>query len=246
MKNILFTFAIVIFTAISISAQDCFKYFLEEEGLALERKTFDKKNTLVMTTVETLVKKTKKENNIQLDFVRENFMPEIDATAFSNFAVVPEFDSVITSNFSVTYDNEKVLMDLTTDYNEFLASFTQNGMDVEIIADKIEFPANPQVKDKLKDCNVTFNLRQEGKIAMTMNMDTKKRKVEGFEEITTEAGTYNCLKISSIVILNMGFFKVKSKKIEWYSDGVGIVRTEEYDEKDKLSSYTVLTSIKAN
>jgi hypothetical protein len=74
-------------------------------------------------------------------------------------------------------------------------------------------------------------------------MSTKitNRKVEILEEITTPAGKYKCAKITYDMEMKMGMV-IKLKGVEWISQKVGIVRSESYDQKGKLMSYSVLSS----
>ena len=79
---------------------------------------------------------------------------------------------------------------------------------------------------------------------MTMNMEVYDRKVEGFESITTPAGTFECVKVTYKARTKMGTaipINVNISGAEWFAKGTGIVRTESYDKKDKLTGYTILT-----
>lgn len=78
-----------------------------------------------------------------------------------------------------------------------------------------------------------------------MNMSTtiKNRKVEAIENVTTPAGTFKCFKISYDIVTDTFLKKVTSKAVQWYSENVGMVRTESYGQNGKLDSYSVLTGI---
>lgn len=66
------------------------------------------------------------------------------------------------------------------------------------------------------------------------------------EYISTPAGTFHAAKRSLVFNVNRND-KVKTcKRVEWYGEGVGIVRSETYDETGNLESYTVLTKIHKN
>lgn len=77
---------------------------------------------------------------------------------------------------------------------------------------------------------------------MEMNMRIFDRKVEGTESVTTPAGTFNCFKLSQSVEMKM-MFSVSAKSIEFYSKEFGMVRSESYDSKGKLTGYTVLSKM---
>jgi hypothetical protein len=77
-----------------------------------------------------------------------------------------------------------------------------------------------------------------------MNMTTKvyNRKVEAIEKVTTEAGTFECYKISYDVFVD-GMIDFNSKGIEWIARDVGAVRSETYNKNGKLTGYTELIKL---
>jgi hypothetical protein len=98
----------------------------------------------------------------------------------------------------------------------------------------------------LNDGEVSMAIsNQMGMKIMTMSTRLTNRTVEGFEDITTPAGTFKCAKITSDIEAKV-MMKMKLKMVEWISENVGTVRSESRDEKGKLNSYTVLTSIVNN
>jgi hypothetical protein len=69
------------------------------------------------------------------------------------------------------------------------------------------------------------------------------RKVEAVENLTTPAGTFECYKISYDIATKM-MVNVKAKATEWYSNGVGMVKSETYSTDGKLIGSNVLTALK--
>jgi hypothetical protein len=76
-----------------------------------------------------------------------------------------------------------------------------------------------------------------------MNADVINRKVETIEDLTVPAGTFNCLKIIGDVSGKVLGLSISGKSAQWYSPGVGMVKSESYDKKGELSSSMVLTSL---
>lgn len=74
-----------------------------------------------------------------------------------------------------------------------------------------------------------------------MSIEVTDRKVVAEETITTAAGTFTCLKITSKV-KSKTIFTMEMNSVEWYSKGNGMVRSESY-KGDKLKGYTVLTKL---
>lgn len=68
-------------------------------------------------------------------------------------------------------------------------------------------------------------------------------RVEGFESVTTPAGTFNCLKVSYRAQYKVMLFSEKSYVTEWYAPNVGLVKRQETDKKGNLLYDSVLTRI---
>ena len=56
------------------------------------------------------------------------------------------------------------------------------------------------------------------------------------ENITVEAGTFRCYKVSQKTNSSVMGIKTEGITLTWYAKGVGAVKTETYDKKDKLLS----------
>ena len=67
------------------------------------------------------------------------------------------------------------------------------------------------------------------------------RKVDAEESLKTPAGTFNCVKISQSQHLK-AMISMDTNSIEWYAEGVGLVRSESYNKKGKLMGYSLLTA----
>ena len=78
---------------------------------------------------------------------------------------------------------------------------------------------------------------------MNITMNISNRKVDAVESITTPAGTFECYKISYDVAMKM-MMNMKSKGVEWYAKGVGLVKNETYSSDGKLLGSNVLTAFK--
>jgi hypothetical protein len=131
------------------------------------------------------------------------------------------------------------------DMNTFMDPKTMEAykdMQMKMTTDNIVIPALLETGQKLKDGFVKMEILA-GAFPITMKVDIINRKVEGFEDATTSAGTFSCVKISEDVLGNFGFVKTNFHTLTWYSANVGTVRSETY-KQGKLESYMVLTGIK--
>jgi hypothetical protein len=101
----------------------------------------------------------------------------------------------------------------------------------DVKADKIyiEYPANMNAGDKLKDATLDMTIDNAG-MKQSVNMVTSDRTVIAKESVTTTAGTWDCFKItykSKITIKTMGIgMPFNLEGTEWFAPGFGVVKTE--------------------
>ena len=109
----------------------------------------------------------------------------------------------------------------------------------------------------MPDATGTMSSERDGK-KMLMKFVYKDRKVEGKEEITTPAGTFNCFKISNSVEVEMDIpgmdektkemmkqmkNNMKSTTTTWFAPNFGIVKMEMYM-NGELQSRNEVTAVK--
>ena len=117
----------------------------------------------------------------------------------------------------------------------------QMKADAKIDNTFMEYPVKMATGDALKDGNMTVEMNNSG-LATTMNMVISNRKVEGRESVTTDAGTWDCYKISykGKMTIKMGPIPINTNLdgVEWFAPNFGVVKTQ--------SKYggTAITSIK--
>lgn len=103
--------------------------------------------------------------------------------------------------------------------------------EAEVKADNvyIEYPANMNIGDQLKDGNISMDVDNKG-LKQSLTMSVTNRKVEGKESVTTSAGTWECYKISSkakLTIKTAGIgIPMNFEQVEWYAPSFGIIKTE--------------------
>lgn len=95
----------------------------------------------------------------------------------------------------------------------------------------------------VNDNLLTFiaNIEEPAEDVRVTNCEYKKT-----EYISTPAGTFHASKRSLVFNVNRNNKVETCKRIEWYGEGVGIVRSETYNEEGSLENYTVLTKIHRN
>jgi hypothetical protein len=115
-------------------------------------------------------------------------------------------------------------------------------MNVSIQADDMEYPVDFAPGQKLADAHLSVNVSMNDMNMPGFFIDITERVVEGKETITTPAGTFECMKVSSKQkIKNIVSYEMRA--IEWLAKGKGVVRVETY-KGEKMKGYTELTSLK--
>ena len=224
--KLLFIYVLFLFPFI-ISAQDCSEYFPVNEGAIIEMKSYNEKDKLQSESKMTILEKRKIGNGYNYKF---------------------EFDSKDAKGKDVAKGVYEARCEdgvFYIDFSKFVPQEQMKGMEnmeMKIESDQMEFPSNPQPGMKLKDSHMKMEASVNGMSLMTMNFETKDRKIEALEKITTPAGTFDCVKISYTMELK-SMFNMTTESIEWYAPGMGMVRSEQY-KKGKLEGYSVLTNFK--
>jgi hypothetical protein len=93
----------------------------------------------------------------------------------------------------------------------------------------------------LPDGELKMVVKSGSATIITITLNISNRKVEGREDITTDAGTFSSYKLSYDISTKAGFITTNSNVIEWISEGVGLVKSETYNRRGRLAGYSVLT-----
>jgi hypothetical protein len=147
--------------------------------------------------------------------------------------------SLTNGKYTMECRDDKVSVDVSSMMNaESMAGFS--NMEVEMSGNALEFPNRLDPGTTLPDASMVMKAKSGGMSLFSMTMNITERKVEGTETITTPAGTFDCVKMSQSSEMK-AIMKKKFKSTAWYAKGVGMVKSENYDDKGKLESSTVLT-----
>lgn len=167
-----------------------------------------------------------------------------------------EGEKLVASIMLISYDKkDKLIMEkeveficengiLEIDMSRYMPDETMESfkeMDVDIEFDALTIPENLEVGEFLDDGGIDMTIN--GPMKMEMSVSIYDRKVMKKEDIEVPAGTYQAYKINSAMKFKSMLTTVETKNIEWVSKDVGVVRSEQYDKKGNLKSYTVLTEI---
>lgn len=208
--------------------QECKMYFPADEGTEIEITNYDKKDKVSGTNVQKIIRKEVDGDNLTLGIYQETHDEKGELVGSGEFEIRCE-----EGTFYV--DMRSYLDDKTMSAYE--------GMELAVETSDMEMPSDMSVGQTLPDASITAVISNQGIKMITMTINITNRTVEAIEDITTPAGTFECYKLTYDIHTKM-MFKIEAHAVEWLSEDVGQVRTESYNKKGKLQSYSVLTGLK--
>lgn len=161
-------------------------------------------------------------------------------------STVTGIDAVDARNYTVSYTVEAfdgnhspmtAPMPMTTVIRDGVVEMAPNMMGMEIEGTVPSYPADLSVG---REFEYEFLIKMMGMEVST----AAKEKVSARESLTTPAGTFDCFKIESdMVVTTMGQTQ-NMKTVAWISAGVGNVKTETRDGAGNLQMTQELVSLK--
>lgn len=230
MKTVTFSFLFALLLTFSTtSAQDCPMYFPDEVGSIREIKSFDQRDRLTSIVRQEILDKTVSGNSTSV---------KVRATSYDK-----DESEIYTGDLEFICEDGIFSFDLK-DYLDPSSLAAYEEMGIDITGNNLVYPARLSVGDVLPDGDIQMVVKSGGTTLITVRVNISNRRVEGREEITTDAGTFLCHKISYDVTSRAGFITSNTTAIEWIAEGVGQVRTETFNRRGRLTGYSVLTSLK--
>ncbi|HEX8021551.1 hypothetical protein [Mucilaginibacter sp.] len=138
---------------------------------------------------------------------------------------------------------------IKVDMKSFVPAANMKGnMQVSGEAKYLTYPADMQAGQTLDDGSVTIDMGNNGAQMANLQMDIKNRKVEQAETVSTNAGSFDCFKISYDATTKMRMMGIgipfNMKVTEWYSPKLGrFVKSETYNKGGKLMGTMTLDAI---
>ncbi len=229
----LFQLVVLLIMAISMQAQDCKNYYYLSNNSKVEMTVYDRKGkesgkqTWKVTDV-------KNQNNGYVSTIESVFTDDKgkeSATAKGTY---------ICSNGILKADMRMAVPQQQMDAYK----------DMEVRADEvyIEYPQNMAAGQTLEDGVFKMDMYNNNNLSTTINFSQVNRKVEGKENISTPAGSWDAYKISyegqfKTMIGGIGI-PMNFKSVEWFVPGFGMVKSETYSKNGKLMGSTMLTAYK--
>lgn len=226
MKRIISLSAVLVLLTASVAAQNCTMYFPSKVGTVLKYVYSEKVDKPVSSCTYKLVSQ-----ETQGKFLINNIAGE----AFDK-----KEKSKMTFAFTSKCDGNSFYIDMKS----FLSGMdVKNFSDFKIESSELQIRSGMVVGQKLNDGWINLSMQTESPVSMGFKTTITNRVVDAFEDVTTPAGTFKCVKISYDSQTEAMFMKTTNHIVEWYSVNIGLVRSETYDKKGKLLGFNVLTSI---
>ncbi len=236
MKKLLPILMLLLVALTDVMAQCSNSFYRLKEGVEFEMTSYDKKDRPQGRSVN-VIREISENNGVY------------EATFSSK--IYDKKDKLVTEGeFVIICEDDKIKIDMQRLLNSMEQMQAYEGMEVEAEGDFMELPSELEVGQSLSDAHTTMTVKMSDANATMskIDIDINNRKVDSQEDITTPAGTFNCYKISyntDVDMKVMGFGNKSSYgNAEWVAENVGTVRTENYDKKGNLNSYTLLTAYK--
>ena len=152
----------------------------------------------------------------------------------------PPKDSPGEQIYQVTIKDNVVIMDMRQ-----LFPVQGQNVKVEVKGTPMELPSSMQPGQALKNSEVTGTM-DLGIMKTSTVIKITEGKCLAIEDVRVPAGTFKSHKITQkFTAAAMGTTTVTTV-ISWYAPNIGTVKTETYDDKNKLVSSSVLAELKGN
>jgi hypothetical protein len=213
-------------------ASDCSFYIPFKENSGIEYQSFNHRDRLQGSQRVTVVK------------VEDNAGETIATMRSESFDQRDK--ELFQSEFMVTCTGNQIMIDIQSLLDANMMQGFQ-GMEMEIESTDIILPGKLTVGQQLPEAEMRMKVSTSGMTIADMTLRMANRTVDGMETITVPAGTFECYKISYDLLTetrSMGIpMRINAKVIEYHAPNQGAVRSENYDERDRLQGYTVLSKV---
>jgi len=228
LKKIIFFIGAYLLLAACVYAQDCAGYYPVKEGTVLGYKSFDEKGKPTSTNKQTIISKTATATGVDYAVKSESW----DAK-----------DKLVSeATLVMKCEGGKFFMDMKN-FIDPKSMGDMKDMQMEVTGVDMEIPTEMAVGQTLPDANISLAFSSNGMVLMRITVNITNRKVVSQESLAVPAGTFDCLKLT-YDIETKAMFKMSGSVVQWMSKGPGVVKTETYDKKGKLSTSQVLTEFK--
>jgi hypothetical protein len=208
-------------------SQDCSTFYPFSEGTTMQITSYGT-NKKVAAIVDYTVKDVSTVSGVE--------------TATMNTTIKDKKGELIAeSEYEMSCTGDRVSIDFKSMMSPQIVKQFKD-LKTEITGTNLDLPNNLSVGQTLPDASMQMKISMSG-INMDMATQITNRKVIDTEVVTTPAGTFDCYVITYNTDINMSMgMNQSSNAKQWISEGVGMVKQEDYNDKGKVTSSSLLTS----
>ena len=222
-KQVLLVLAIVSIAHTGFS-QDCSAFYPFEEGINFQVTNYTNKGKVVAVTDHTVKSVTTSGGT---------------AATIKSIMKDKKGETITDGDYQINCSGDEVSIDVKSLMSPNL--FDQfEGMETDITGTNVVIPSNLSVGQTLPDASMKMDIDMGG-INMSMSVFMTDRTVDSMETITTPAGAFECYVISYTSNIKMGMNRTGKAK-QWLAKGVGMVKQEDYNNRGKVTSSSLLTA----
>ena len=219
-------FALLLNTYLA-SAQECSRFYPLKEGTTLEYSNYNGKG--------------KAEGKITYHISEVSTSGGVTSAVMHMQFLDDKGKAILSSDYKMSCEGDVVRIDFESLMNnQMMQQFGE--AEAEITGTDLEIPNDLYVDQKLNDANMQMKVSMGG-MNMNMSVETINRKVEKEESITTPAGTFPCFVIYGENNTKSMMAKNQMSSRTWLSEGVGVVKQENYNKNGKIMGYMELTAL---
>jgi hypothetical protein len=216
----------------ALLAGNCGYYLPLVEGRGIQLQHFNQRDRL-QSTQEVTVQKVDRQGDRLVATMHTRMLDQRDREMHQ-------------ATFTVICDGNQLLLDVQSLLDPGVMEGFK-GMEVRIDSDHMVMPNSLSAGQDLPDAALSMKVLAGGVEFADVSLSISGRTVEGREQISVPAGTFESYRVSYHTHMEtraMGIpVRMSGKTIEFHAPGVGAVRTETYDERERLQGYTVLSKI---
>jgi hypothetical protein len=214
-------------SAFTIAENVCKSYFPSRVGTTLEYTMYNDKNKVSGRMVQKVKSLNDIPNGIAVDMAMDMY---------------DDKDKPIrNTEYKLRCEGDKYYVDMSNLMSPE-ANASSKNMEMEMESSYLEFPNNPKAGQTLPNGKMDVKMKMDGTTVMNMSFLVTDRKVEGFEDITTPAGTFKCVKYSDRTEIK-SIISMKTKNIAWVAEDIGNIKSESYNDKGKMVGSMLLTKL---
>jgi len=225
MKTVQLCLMASLIAAISAGAHAQSFFFPSKAGMVLTYVQNDAKEKAVSYTLLTIKNVEGSGDNVTITYVGQALDKNRKQVG----------DTPIEIPYTVTISNGVVEWDMKS----FAAPGTEGFIEIE--GDKLKLPSTLSPGDKLNDAKFIMTINMGFKIRTEVSLTDQQ--CLAIEDVTVPAGVFKCHKVTQTSAATVMRKTTTTKTINWYAPGIGTVKSEVYDSKDKLQSSQLLVEI---